>query len=88
MGPRRASGSRAHCGVHFRSNCDSTDGPILDEIDRLNHNIEELDPVRSDRDRRVRSLGSARVADIDLPIRTVEGTARVEINHDVEIEHG
>ena len=60
--------------------------PILDEIDRLNHNV-DLDAVRTDCDRRVRSLGSARVAGIDLAIRTVERTAGVEIdrpNHNVD----
>ncbi len=62
--------------------------PILDEIDRLNHNVDDLDAVRTDRDRRVRSLGSARVAGIDLAIRTVERTAGVEIDHAVEIDHG
>ena len=63
-------------------------GPILDEIDRLNHNVDDLDAVRTDRDRRVRSLGSARVAGIELAIRTVERTAGVEIDHAVEIDHG
>jgi hypothetical protein len=39
-------------------------------------------------DRRVRSLGSARVAGIDVAIRTVERTAGVEIDHAVGIDHG
>ena len=63
-------------------------GPILDELDRLNHNVDDLDAGRTDRDRRVRSLGSARVAGIDVAIRTVERTAGVEIDHAVEIDHG
>ena len=62
--------------------------PILDEIDRLNHNVDDLDAVRTGRDRRVRSLGSARVAGIDLAIRTVERTAGGETDHAVEIDHG
>ncbi len=54
--------------------------PILDEIDRLNHNVDDLDAVRTDRDRRVLSLGSTRVAGIALAIRTVERTVGVEID--------
>ena len=60
--------------------------PILDEIDRLNHNGNDLDALRTDRDRRVRSLGSARVAGIDVAIRTVERTAGVEIDYGYGIE--
>ena len=62
--------------------------PILDEIDRLNHDVDDLDAVCTDRDRRVRSLGSARAAGIDSATRTAERTAGVEIDHAVEIDHG
>jgi hypothetical protein len=89
------SGSRGRCGVQverWQQRLDQLlepiEQPILDEIDRLNHNVDDLDAVRTDRDRRVRSLGSARVAGIDLAIRTVERTAGVEIDHAVEIDHG
>lgn len=62
--------------------------PIPGEIDRLNHNVDDLDAVRTDRDRRVGSLGSARVAGIDLAIRTGERTAAVEMDQDDEIDDG
>jgi hypothetical protein len=88
------SGSPGRCGVQverWQQRLDQLlepiEQPILDEIDRLNHNVDDLDAVRTDRDRRVRSLGSARVAGIDVAIRTVERTAGVEIDHAVEIDH-
>ena len=83
------SGSRGRCGVQverWQQRLDQLlepiEQPILDEIDRLNHNVDDLDAGRPDRDRRVRSLGSARVAGIDLVIRTVE------IDHGNEIDCG
>jgi hypothetical protein len=89
------SGSPGRCGVQverWQQRLDHLlepiEQPILDEIDRLNHNIDDLDAVRTDRDRRVRSPGSARVAGIDVAIRTVERTAGVAIDHAVEIDHG
>jgi hypothetical protein len=89
------TGSRGRCGLHverWRQRLDRLlepiEQPILDEVDRLNHNLDDLDAVRTVRDRRVRSLGSARVAGIDLAIRTVERPAGVEIDHAVEIDHG
>jgi hypothetical protein len=75
------SGSRGHCGVQverWQQRLDQLlepiEQPILDEIDRLNHNVDDLDAVRTDRDRRVRSLGSARVAGIDLERPTIGTT--------------
>ena len=89
------SGSRGRCGVQVErwqrrldQLLEPIEQPILDEVNRLNHNVDDLDAVRTDRDRRVRSLGSARVAGIDVAIRTVERTAGVEIDHAVEIDHG
>ena len=89
------SGSRGRCGVQVERGQQRLDPllepieqPILDEIDQLNHNVDDLDAVRTDRDPRVRSLGSARVAGIDLAIRTVERTAGVEIDHGTEIDDG
>jgi hypothetical protein len=82
------SGSPGRCGVQverWQQRLDQLlkpiEQPILDEIDRLNRNVD-------DRDRRVRSLDSARVAGIDLAIRTVERTAGVEIDHGNEIDYG
>ena len=95
VGPRPVSGRRGRCGVQVERWQQRPDQlpepiaqPILDGIDRLNHNVDDPDAVRTDRDRRVRSLGSARVAGIDVAIRTVERTAGVEIDHAVEIDHG
>ena len=89
------SGSRGRRGVQverWQQRLDQLlepiEQPILDEIDRLNHNVDDLDAVRTDRDRRVRSLGSARVAGIDVAIRTVERTAGVEIDHGSEVDSG
>jgi hypothetical protein len=69
------SGRRGRCGVQvgrwqqrLGHLLEPIEQPILDEIDRLNHNVDDLDAVRTDRDRRVRSLGSARVAGIDLGV--------------------
>lgn len=60
---------------------------VRDEIDQLEHNIEKLDVLRTDRDRRVRSLGIARVAGIDRAIRGLERTPGVEIDHGLELDN-